>query len=127
MVAQSSGARPRFAAIGTDLSPSSSKTWRPQWLRRPVPQRTTRAASAPLGRTDLTGSHVAISSGVRSVGQSADGEKIDDEDQGLAACDDTTSASIAVTHMRRNGETATTTDLHPLHAFVPALNDLALA
>src|SRR5574341_227802 len=40
---------------------------------------------------------------------------------------DAARASGSVAHLRRNGELALAADFHPLHALVPALDDLALA
>ena len=53
-------------------------------------------------------------------------EEVDDEDQGLARGDDAAGALIAIAQVRRNHETATTSDFHAHNALVPTLDDVTL-
>lgn len=57
--------------------------------------------------------------------QSADGEEIDHEHEGLVRCDHTAGTGFAVAHRGRNRETTAAADLHALHTVVPTLDDLA--
>src|SRR3712207_8825121 len=46
-----------------------------------------------------------------------------DEDQRRAGLDDAAGTALAVGLVRRDGEATASTDLHPEHALVPALDD----
>ena len=56
---------------------------------------------------------------------SAHAEQVHDEDEGLATLDDTAGAALSVAEVRRDGDLASTTELHAGHALVPARDDLA--
>src|SRR5687768_11961848 len=55
---------------------------------------------------------------------SVDAEEVDDEDEGLAAFDDSTGAGSAVAEVGRDRDATATADLHPGDPLVPALDDL---
>ncbi len=54
-------------------------------------------------------------------------EQVDDEDEGLVRCDDATGAARAVRHRGGDRQLATTPDLHPLDAGIPARDHLTSA
>ncbi|MBG9885563.1 hypothetical protein ABE10_02960, partial [Bacillus toyonensis] len=74
--------------------------------------------------TETTRAPVARSAGALRSSWSADGDEVDDEDQGLAA-EEVSRSGGAVRQVRRDDQLATSADLHAGDPVLPALDQTA--